>query len=41
MENYEEPGSTKLSHRYVFISAVSCKGLTSFITYPHEVIRAR
>lgn len=34
----EEEG---LSSRYVLISAIFCKGVTSALTYPHEVLRAR
>lgn len=30
-----------LELRYVFVSAISCKALTSLLTYPHEVVRAR
>jgi len=30
-----------LSSRFVLISAISCKAITSACTYPHEVIRAR
>jgi solute carrier family 25 folate transporter 32 len=41
MRNYEEPGSETLSHRYVLICAVTCKVLTSLLTYPHEVVRSR
>ena len=41
-ENYEpNPENGHLSSKYVFISAISCKALTSLLTYPHEVIRAR
>jgi hypothetical protein len=25
----------------VLVSAISCKALTSLLTYPHEVVRAR
>lgn len=41
MENFEEPEKKTLSHKYVLISAISCKALTSLLTYPHEVVRAR
>lgn len=41
MDNFEPPGTQTLSHRYVLISAVVCKGLTSLLTYPHEVVRSR
>ena len=30
-----------LSSRYVVIGAVTSKAITSFLTYPHEVLRAR
>lgn len=30
-----------LSSQFVLISAVFCKGASSALTYPHEVIRAR
>lgn len=30
-----------LSSQYVLISAVFCKAITSAMTYPHEVLRAR
>lgn len=36
-----DPDRETLSSRYVFISAIMCKALTSLLTYPHEVIRAR
>jgi len=30
-----------LSSRFVLISAISCKAVTSAATYPHEILRAR
>ena len=30
-----------LSSRWVLISAITCKAITSACTYPHEVVRAR
>lgn len=30
-----------LSSRYVLISAITCKAITSACTYPHEILRAR
>jgi len=30
-----------LSSKFVLISAITCKGATSALTYPHEVLRAR
>ena len=39
-ENFE-PESDHLSSKYVSISAITCKALTSLLTYPHEVVRAR
>lgn len=30
-----------LELKYVFVSAITCKALTSLLTYPHEVVRAR
>jgi solute carrier family 25 folate transporter 32 len=41
MENYEDPNATSLSSKYVMISAITCKILTSLLTYPHEIIRSR
>lgn len=41
MEHFEPPGTQTLSHRYVLVSAVICKALTSLLTYPHEVVRSR
>lgn len=41
MEHFEPAGTQTLSHRYVLISAVVCKALTSLLTYPHEVVRSR
>ena len=35
------PDPDNLSSRYVLISAITCKGITSALTYPHEVLRAR
>jgi len=40
-KNNFEPEKKTLSHRYVLLTAVTCKALTSLLTYPHEVIRAR
>jgi len=40
-ETYEADTGAPLSSRYIFISAIMCKGLTSLLTYPHEVVRAR
>ena len=42
-KNWDSESSDKdqLSWQYVMISAVACKGMTSAITYPHEVLRAR
>lgn len=37
----DNPDPNKLSTRYILISAVTCKAITSAITYPHEVLRAR
>jgi len=37
----DNPDPNKLSSRYILISAVTCKAITSAITYPHEVLRAR
>lgn len=37
----ENPDPNTLSSKYVLISAVLCKAITSAITYPHEVVRAR
>ena len=39
-ENWD-PESENLSPRYVLISACSMKTISSGLTYPHEVIRAR
>jgi solute carrier family 25 folate transporter 32 len=41
LKNFEPPGSEKLSHRYVMMSAIVCKAMTSLLTYPHEVVRSR
>jgi solute carrier family 25 folate transporter 32 len=41
LENFEEPGATSLSSKYIIVSSVTCKCLTSMVTYPHEVIRSR
>lgn len=41
MKHLEASDATTLSHRYVMLSAIVCKALTSMITYPHEVVRAR
>ena len=35
------PDSDSLSSHFVLISAISCKAITSAMTYPHEVLRAR
>lgn len=35
------PDKENLSSRFVVIAAVSSKAMTSFLTYPHEVLRAR
>ena len=42
-ENWDKDNSDpdKLSSRYVAISTIWCKAATSFLTYPHEVLRAR
>ena len=37
----DNPDPNKLSSRYVAISTIWCKAATSFMTYPHEVLRAR
>ncbi len=37
--NQDDPDS--LSSKYVLISAIMCKAITSAMTYPHEVLRAR
>lgn len=37
----KNPDPDNLSSKYVVICAVSSKALTSAITYPHEVLRAR
>ena len=41
LENFEEPGSTKLSSKYVAVSAITCKVTASLASYPHEVLRSR
>ena len=41
MKHFEKPENETLSHRYVIFSAITCKALTSLVTYPHEVVRAR
>lgn len=33
--------SDTLSTKYIMLSATTCKGITSVLTYPHEVIRSR
>lgn len=42
-ENWDtqECDPNKLSTRYILLSTVTCKAITSAITYPHEVVRAR
>lgn len=30
-----------LETKYVLLSTIFCKGITSLLTYPHEVLRAR
>ena len=37
----ENPDPENLSSQYVMISAITCKAITSALTYPHEVLRAR
>lgn len=37
----QNPDPDNLSSRFVLISAVTCKAITSACTYPHEVLRAR
>lgn len=41
LENCEEPGSTKLSSKYVALAAITCKIAASAASYPHEVLRSR
>ena len=41
MKNFEKEGADKLSSKYVFLSAIISKLISSGLTYPHEVIRAR
>ena len=37
----DNPDKDNLSSRFVVIGAVMSKAITSFLTYPHEVLRAR
>ena len=39
--NWQADSSKNLESRYIFISAITCKALTSMLTYPHEVVRCR
>jgi solute carrier family 25 folate transporter 32 len=39
--NWEKAGTEKLSDKYVFASAIFSKLISSSLTYPHEVLRAR
>ena len=40
--NFDTDNNSKaLSPKYVLICATSCKAITSALTYPHEVVRAR
>lgn len=39
--NFQKDKSQQVESKFVFISAISCKALTSLLTYPHEVIRSR
>lgn len=41
LNNVQSDPRAPLESKYVFVSAISCKALTSLLTYPHEVIRAR
>jgi solute carrier family 25 folate transporter 32 len=39
--NFEKKNSEKLSSKYIFMSAIFSKFISSALTYPHEVLRAR
>jgi hypothetical protein len=42
LKNFQKDQPDKqLESKYVFISAIICKSLTSLLTYPHEVVRSR
>ena len=39
--NFEEKGAKKLSTKYILMSSVLSKLVSSVVSYPHEVLRAR
>lgn len=39
--DHDNKDQDRLSSKFVLISAITCKGATSALTYPHEVLRAR